>query len=209
MKLPLSLLELARSSPKEVKQQMVTPRTWYPKPGYFGYLKYAIYRFHKYGLTNAKLFLEEKLDDKFKNNKRIAQTIEDFEWYIDEYEKKVKQNWISIETQTNFMVPIPPSINQDFRCTGRIDRLDMVPTGGYSAWVFRQNEPDGWFNELRMPLIQLAIGHMLDIQPNQLYVGIYSFEERFVQAKTFTSDELKASFMEFANVIRSLESTNP
>ena len=197
-KLKLSELEEARRNPTEFRANIGKPKghgTW----GYFNALREAIRQFHKSG-DNASAghsYLEEKLDS-FANHRKSLNTVNQFAWYIEEYKK---QGWIAREMYRVITVPIN---NDDIQvhCTGEICRLDLILTGGYGVWQFRSKGPDGWRNELRMPIIQGVTAKLLGVPPSEIMIGIVSFEERCIDTYIYSNDKINAAFDEFTNLVK-------
>lgn len=200
IKLKLSELEEARRNPSEYRDNIGKPRgrgTW----GYFNALREAIRQFHKSG-DNASVghsYLEEKLDN-FSNHRKSLDTVNQFAWYIEEY--KIR-GWIARETYRVITVPID---NDDIpvHCTGEICRLDLILTGGYGVWQFRSKSPDGWRNELRMPIIQGVTAKLLGVSTSEIMIGMVSFEERYIDTHSYSIEEINAAFKEFTDLTKFL-----
>lgn len=54
---------------------------------------------------------------------------------------------------------------------GEISRIDMIPTG-YRAVLLMARAPARWKQELRMPLIQLAVANRYDRPPGDVRVAV-------------------------------------
>jgi len=200
IKLKLSELEEARRDPVKYRSNIGKPRghaAW----GYFNALREAIRQYHKSG-DNASAghsYLEEKLDN-FSNHRKSLDTVNQLAWYIEEYKK---HGWIARETYRVITVPINNDEIQ-VRCTGEICRLDLILSGGYGVWQFRSKNPEGWKNELRMPIIQGVTAQLLGVSPAEIMMGTVSFEERYIDTCSFSSEEIDSAFHEFINLLRFL-----
>jgi hypothetical protein len=199
-RLPLSQLEEARQNPVAYRRKIGNPsgpRKW----GYINALREAIRQFHKMGDNGQAgyTYLEDKLD-RFKNERKSLDTVNQLAWYIEDYWNR---GWFTTETYHNISVPLE-GIGIQVRCTGEISRLDIVPSGGYAAWLFRSREPEGWKKELRMPIIQDIAAGLFGVPSSEMRVGIISFKERYADFHNFGSWEIAKAYSEFDTLIKIL-----
>lgn len=190
-RLPFQDLDEAIQNPQRYRQKMVSNESqWYPPYSYFKSLKGAIYSFHK---SNDDMgvglnYLEEKLE-RLKNDQRCIETIDQYRWYVEEYRFR---GWYSFRTRLDIQISLPPWMPPDFRCSGRIGRLDIIPDGGYAVWLFRSRDFEGWTNNLSLPLLQKEVSEtILGVPVSKVKVGIYSFEEQFVGDINFSETEIE------------------
>src|SRR5690606_16068933 len=120
---------------------------------------------------------------RFNSTRRQAETLERFDWYIDEYSRR---DWPTFGTRMRIQVSLPNWAPEDLRCSGEIPRVDIVPGGGYAAWLMKSHEPPAWEQQLQMPLIQGTIAQLLKAPAEEVQVGIYSFQERFAASRIYT-----------------------
>ena len=155
---------------------------------YYTVLKNAIFKFHSSdnNLSVGLDYLIEKLDD-FKNNSRRHDTIEQFDWYIQDYQNNIL---ITFSCRYNIVIRPSTSSNSNLEWSGQISRLDIRPDSGYKAWLFRRNGPEGWFDELRMPLIQSELSNSLKVPLTEISIGIFSFQERFNDYRCYSAQNV-------------------
>lgn len=200
-RLPLGDLETALMDPKAYRTRLDRGRDSGFGPSYFGCLRIALLRYHESkDIVAAKRYLEESLD-RFKNIWRRAETLEQFEWYVEEH---VGRGWPTFKTRLRIRVPLPEWITADLYCSGEIPRVDLVPAGGYAAWLFRSREQKGWEQELQMPLIQDTLAKLLKVPVEEVQVGLYSFEERFVASHIYSYREIERSHRALTNLLRGM-----
>jgi hypothetical protein len=163
-------------------------------------LRDAVARFHKEGLARSRRYLERRLRG-FKNDDRKEATLDKFLWYTDECTTRA---WPTFQTRMNVEVRIP-RMPPDLICTGQIARVDLVPEGGYAAWLLRNATSEGWADELRVPLIQSALATaVLNVDISEVSVGVYGFEDRQVRVRCFTSAEIESAERELDVLLRAL-----
>lgn len=186
----LSDLEEALSNPVEYlhKQAGGDRPAFIPRKSYYTALKNAIFKFHNTGdnPTEGQGYLIEKLAD-FKDDDRIQDTMGQFDWYIQDYRSS---NLITFSCRQNIVIRPSTLPSPNLEWSGQISRLDIRPGGGYAAWLFRSNNPEGWCNELRMPLIQSKLSDSLNMPLTEISIGIYSFQERFVDHRCYSAQNV-------------------
>lgn len=203
LRLPLRELEDALKNPIVYRRKMEETSNGEFWPSYFGALRDATGKYHKWNgdAVRAIAYLEKRLE-RFSDQKRRADTIDHFMWYVDEYSNR---GWPMFQTRLNVEVSLPVWAPANLICSGQVSRLDIVPTGGYAAWLMRIREPEGWFNELRMPLLQGALAcNVLQVPVNEISIGIYSFEERFVALRCFTQSEISQAHAILGDLFRQM-----
>lgn len=93
------------------------------------------------------------------------------------------------------------SLGSDIELGGRIERLDLVPAGGYAAWLFQvRPRPRRWQGYLRMPLIQKAVADSLGTRVDMVSVGMYWFEPEEYSARIFRASEVTGAVQEAQRV---------
>jgi hypothetical protein len=87
-------------------------------------------------------------------------------------------------------------------CSGQLGRLDLVPAGGYVAWLFRKGELGDWERELRMPLIQgIVSDSLLRVPASEVQVGVYAIAAKEVALRTFADSEIKDARSELDHLV--------
>jgi hypothetical protein len=188
-RIPLGEIEQALADPHKYRLLLDHPGPRFFPPSYFAALRDAVFAFHKPGATfpDATSHLEERLDG-FKDHRRSQEMVEQFAWYVDDF---AKSGLVNFETRLNIRLSLPPWTPPDLICSGQVARVDIVPSGGYAAWVFRAKEPGGWSDLLQMPLIQRALASsVLGAPSGEFSVGVISFRERFVESCTYSEEQI-------------------
>ena len=203
-RIPFQDLDEAIDNPQGYRQRMLANESqWYPPYSYFKSLVGAIYSFHRSNDDNnmGLDYLEEKLE-RLKNEQRCIDTIDQYRWYLEEYNSR---GWHSFRTRLDIGISLPPWMPPDFRCSGRLGRLDLIPTEGYAIWLFRPRGYERWENELCMPLIQKEVSEtVLGVHISKVRIGIYSFEERFVDDRSYSESEIITSEEKFIKLLSDL-----
>lgn len=200
-RLPLGDLESALKDPKAYRKKIDTPRSPGFGQSYFGYLRIALLKYHNSkDIVDARRYLEERLD-RFKSAYRQSETLEQFDWYIDEYSRR---GWPTFGTRLRIQVSLPNWVPADLRCSGEIPRIDIVSGGGYATWLMKSHEPAEWEQQLQMPLIQGTVAKLLKVPTEEVRVGIYSFHERTVTSHIYTYQEIEQSHSALASLLREM-----
>jgi hypothetical protein len=202
-RLPLSDLQQALANPGKYRHDMDHPEKRFFSPSYFNALRDAIFTFHKSGgsLPTVMDYLENRLD-KFKNRHRCEEIIDQCEWYVSDF---FQRGLVNIQTRLPIYVHLPLWVPPDLICSGQIARVDLVPTGGYAAWMFRARDPIGWADQLQMPLIQDTLAKTVFGAPlSEVSLGIVSFEERLVDYRTYSEEEIRLAQQTLEALLHSL-----
>jgi hypothetical protein len=178
--------------------------------GGFGYtyasaLRNAIYRYHSTTDRNdAAEYLEESIQNstKLRSAQRRAETIDQLDWYIEQH---TALGWPTFDTRVRISVPVPARAADSLTCTCEVGRIDMVPTGGYAAWLLASTVGPDWRNELRMPLLQGTLADVtLAVPSNEIQVGIYDLSARAVLSTTFAENVILAARRRFNRLVSDL-----
>jgi hypothetical protein len=202
-RIPLRELEEARANPAAYRRKLLTPTTTQFRASYFGTIRDAISRYHRTNI-DAQLaceYLERRLRS-FSNPRRCEEMMEQFEWYISEVEGR---GWPTFLVRPNVSVPLTTRGNTPLSCSGQLGRLDLVPTGGYVAWLFKADDLGSWERELRMPLIQETVaGTLLRVPTSEVQVGVYAFSVKQVALRTFADREIQEARRELDRLVRAM-----
>lgn len=198
----LSDLERAARDPAGFRAGMDAPSRSEYRYGYFNLLRDTIRRFHDNGGDEyqARMYLESGLT-RFKDADKKLRTMRQFEWYIQEYRSS---GFVAVEVMGRVEARLPEWAPQDLVCSGEITRLDMIPGGGLAGWLFRNNDISGWDQELRMPLIQEALALEVGRDVEDVMVGVYGFQQRLVDQRTFFQGEVRSAHRRFEGLLRQL-----
>jgi hypothetical protein len=201
LRIPIREIEEALRNPSAYRQKLLLSATVSYGPTYFGALRDAILQFHKTNgnIVQARAYLRVRLD-RFLDRMRCAETMDQFEWYTDEYQNR---GWPTFETRLRIVISLPPRVRPYLFCSGEVSRVDLVPVGGYAAWLTRSRGAKDWARELRMPLVQQALAQgPLGVPPNEVMIGIYSFEEQFTDLRRYSQAEIDQANSELDNLLR-------
>lgn len=189
IRLPLGDLEVARRNPVEYRRRLATPQPSAFCPSYFSAVRDAVFRFHRSGgnFLEAREYLTDRLAG-FRDMNRRAEMAEQYEWYVEEY---IARGVLTFETRLRLVIPPPNRDAGEIMLSGEVSRIDMKPSGGYAAWLFRSREHANWTAEMRMPLIQDQLTtSVLNAGPGEVTIGLYSFEERYVDERCYSPQEI-------------------
>ncbi len=200
-RISLTELEELRRDPAAYKKKRDTGAGYRPGKSVFQTLKRAIYTYHKDESALAAMnYLEDGLEA-FKNRTPCEKAVEDLQWYIDEHRKL---GWPTALRKYNISIPLSTRFADSLIVTGEINRIDMHPNGAYAAWLFSKRDAGNWLNELRMPIIQNAVGVELGAPPSAIHVGVYCFEDRTVNIHNFSNQEIRRAHSELEDLFRIL-----
>jgi hypothetical protein len=190
VRLSLSDLEEAIKNPIAYREKLTQGGTsrFFPPKSYFTVLRNALFKFHSSdnNLAEGQDYLIAKLAG-FKDDSRKQDTIDQFNWYIQDYSGS---NLLTFSCRQNVVIRPGTSAISSLEWSGQVSRLDIRPVGGYAAWLFRNKSPEGWFNELRMPLIQNELSNCLNMPLTEISIGIYSFQERFIDFRCYSAQNV-------------------
>lgn len=201
-RLPLGDLEEARRDPGAYRRKLDAAEQKRFGNTYIGALRNAIYRYHRtQDADDAGRYLEDRLAA-FGSARRNAETLDQLDWYIDDI---TRRGWPAFQTGLRVAVPLPPEISPDLTCTGQVDRVDVVPSGGYAAWLFRSKAGTGWADELRMPILQHVLANqILNVPLDEIRVGIYAFQDQWADSRCYSEAEAEAAYGGFENLLARL-----
>ena len=190
-----------RISFRELNEAIIHPRLFRrklrgpqgPAPffrySYYNVLVNSIFHFHNYfnDPNEGEDYLIEKLNA-FKNDQRKEYIVDQFKWYVGDY---LGKNITTFEVRQNIRILPEIPLKTDVTISGQISRIDIVPAGGYLAWVFRNRDSSGWVSEFSMPLIQYELANrILKVPNNEITIGIYNFTERVIEQHCYSEQEL-------------------
>ena len=172
---------------------------------YASALRHAIYRYHNsMDRDDAVEYLEATIQNsqKLKSTHRRAETVDQLDWYIDQHTALA---WPTFDTRVRVRIPVPLRARASLICTGEVGRIDMVPAGGYAAWLFASNVSAAWQNELRFPLLQGVLAdETLAVPSDEIRVGLYDFSSRAVHSATYGAKDIASARGRFARLVTAL-----
>ena len=176
----------------------------------FGYtyasaLRNAIYRYHSTrNRVDAARYLEESIQNskKLRSAQRRAETLDQLDWYIEHH---AALGWPTFDTRVRIAIPIPARAADSLKCSGEVGRIDMIPNGGYAAWLFASSVSPDWRDELRMPLLQGTLASItLAVPVSEIRVGIYDFATRNVLSAIYSDSAIRAAKRRFGRLVSDL-----
>ena len=202
-RIPFSDFNTAMRNPSAYRRRMEQGDRGFFRQTYTMVLREAIFRYHKNGenIEDAQQYLEERLNS-FANEKRRNDTIDQFHWYIGEF---ISQGWPVFQTRLNIRIPLPTWTPEDLYSSGQISRIDLVPEGGYAAWLMRKREEQNWQDELQMPLIQKTLADCtLQVPLREISVGVICFEDRTIDSHCYIEEDVRKAEEDLEHLLRNL-----
>jgi hypothetical protein len=187
-----------RISHTQLESCLASPRTWYrtslaaeSHPYLMGYervLRLSIFHFHKSTGPAAHDYMTKMIRrHALKNVSRINE----IEASLDRYIRwataeglKVADTKVNIVHQIGFL-----------ELRGEIGRVD-VTSKGYRA-VLLGKAPDAWEQQLRMPLIQIAIASMYGRPQEKMEVGFQQLDASKLATKLYSDDQIQRAQRKF------------
>lgn len=194
-RLPLGDLEEARRDPRAYRNKLDAPAEKRFGNTYVGALRQAIFRYHRVReREEAMRYLQNRLlHPRLKNSRRKSETLDQLDWYIDEF---TGRGWPMFQTGLRVTVPLSLEFPPDLICSGEVSRVDVVPTGGYAAWMFRSRAGSAWSDELQMPILQhILASRILGVPLSEIRIGIYAFQEQRVDSVCYSQAEIEEAWM--------------
>lgn len=187
-----------RISHTMIESCLANPRQWYTstssaashpyKMSYSRALQLAILQYHRVSLRVAQQYLDNLIKKHhFKDVRRVTKMESDLLSYI---------RWATSERvkMVDFKVNISlPSGFLELR--GEIGRVDITATG-YRAVLFGRPAAN-WQQQLRMPLIQVAIGQMYGRPTEDVAVGFQELDGSNLQTIIFTAAQTTSAQRRF------------
>jgi hypothetical protein len=200
-KIPLRDLEGARRDPGSYRARLDSPTTSGPRFGYFAALRLAAIRFHKVNSLSETLEYHAALTDRFADRRRVLADTSDLEWYVEHWNDPPGTPFA---LKRRIRAPVGEVFKDEVVCSGEVPRLDLVPSGGYRAWLFRPRQVSDWKEELQMPLIQLAVAAEMGVPPVDVSVGVYSFALRRFETTSFSVERRRAARVQLQTLLMTL-----
>jgi hypothetical protein len=199
MKISHAQLESFRANPSAFVAGQ-NPRT-FSGPSMFRMWQYALKKVHSENFDIAAEYLHDTIVSNFKVNERNAERmdnlIEDLQRYADAFESL---GHVAIEV----LKPMNFVVNSKLIITGEITRLDLIPAGGYAAFVLSREEGEDWRRQIRFPLIQAHYARKLNCSLNEISVGVYSVPDRKHELQRFSALRVSAAQNEIIRLAKRL-----
>jgi hypothetical protein len=200
-KISLTELEEVRRDPLAYRRKKDSGTGFRGRNTIFQTLKRAIYEYHKETNALAAMdYLENGLES-FRDRSKCEKAVEDLQWYIAEHQKL---GWVTALRKQNISIRLSTQFADSLKITGEINRIDFHPNGAYAAWLFSRGSAGNWREELRMPIIQNAVGVEMGAPPELVHVGIYCFEDHTVNIHNFTNQDIRRAHFELEDLFRKM-----
>lgn len=199
MKLSHRQLEACQRDPRGWLRAQESDR--FVRRGYDGYTKLGIFRFHRdEDPDGARDHLRGLLErcGYLTNERRQSRALEKLDDYIDWIRT---ENVSVVEGRVNLEFPV----NGDLLISGRVERVDVV-TGGYRAVLLGDYRAD-WQQQLRMPLLQMAVAHHYWVPVEDVLVGVQKVDGSELEVVSFSKperDQARADVLRLADQLRAL-----
>jgi hypothetical protein len=192
MKISHLELEGCRQSPRAWAQRKLDAVSTGRNYGYKQALVNAISTLHKYKDPKTAINkLEALIEKHFVNENKISAIRRNLNAYIVWF-----KNSGVIDADSNIRLNYPS--NSQWRLGGLISRLDIMPDG-YRAVLLGPYREE-WFEELRMPLIQLAIGEKYGRPTNEISVAVQELDGSGLKQRKFSDKSLMSAQAEFSSL---------
>lgn len=180
-------LEDCLQDPGSWAAAQLQPGSAFTRTGFNGAVKIAANHFTKTGDAAASAAKLNQLFTSFelKNSSRRRQAHDQLASYIRWFTDSgvtVASGW------TNISLPL----GNDLQLGGRISRLDVVP-GGYRGVLLETPIPADWRDQLRMPLIQLALSELFGRPVETISIGIQDINGDGLAAISFSAETVEGA----------------
>jgi hypothetical protein len=202
MRIPLDRLEDIYSNPDAfIAEEEEEEEEKHIRPGRHSFMQNALLKWHKGGIS-ADEARQEMIGkcEKFKNQGELKRTIRKFDRYVQDYE--------ALDTNTRFTrlavkVPLPKDVDRRFEIESQVRRLDKNSDGTYTAWLFYKERTNQHKN-IHLPLLQSAVASRLNLDLNEIKIGIYCFADGSESILQFSQTEVDAARVELQLLLTKL-----
>ena len=199
MRISHSELEACRTNPAEWAANKLRPRRFI-RAGYNHVTRLAIYKYHQANDSTAAVLHLRSLLDRF-NLSNIARG-EDCERDLESYIDWAESGTLIVAARK---VRVSLDIGTGWTLGGEISRVDLLPeTGGYRGILLHANTL-GWQEQLRMPLLQRALGGTFRRNEAEFQIGVQSLDGRELETNIFSKVEIDRAETAARELARVLE----
>lgn len=197
MKIRHSELEVCRKN----------PAAWFASAGSgfatFGYktaIKLAIFYYHR---TASHKAAQEKLEEYLQNFVDAQRK----QWARDTLDNYVvafgKSDWLVADTKLRLWLELGHTVVM----SGEMSRIDIHPQSGrYQALLLSADIDGGWTNELRWPLMQLAVSEKYSRAVEEVSVGLQTLDGATIDTKCFSKSKISKCMSEAADLAETINS---
>ena len=159
--------------------------------------QYALKKVHSDNVDTAAGHLHDTILSNFKVNNHNEQRMDELIDALYEYASAFESlGHVAVEV----LKPMNLAINPKLTISGEITRLDLIPTGGYAAFVLSRDAGEDWRRQIRFPLIQAHYAKKLNCSLNEIAVGIYSVPDGTHELRRFSALRVSAAQTEIARL---------
>jgi hypothetical protein len=196
MKISHTQLETCLKGPRAWLQAKLAAPSQYFSIGYNRALLFGIYNFHKTKqATIARQYLSDLIQSRgFKDLARIEEIELAFESYV---------HWCEAENVAVADSRVLVRLDSGYlSLVGEVSRVDVAPDS-YRAVLLGPFQPN-WRNELRMPLLQKAIGEKFSRPISEVSVGVQQLDGSDLQVHSYSRARLAKAEMGFKKLSHKL-----
>lgn len=192
-------LAVCKRDPVSWVAQKVNPSGSGPRAGYNAYLKNGIRRLHRGATleeaTAAMLAaIERNVHLKSAARKQdVADQLGSYYAWYSEKQPAVAESFFNIRY----------SATQFLTLSGQIDRVDVTETG-HRGILLGLYDP-AWEDELRMPLLQVAIAQRFGIYDGDTSIGVQHLDGTGLLTRQYTDQEVSSAVSEFRRLAQQVE----
>jgi hypothetical protein len=191
-------LEEFRVSPKAFVSRQ---RPNFPGPSMFRMWQYALKRVHSENVDKAVEYLHDTILSNFKvndrNERRLDELVDGLYRYATAF---TSLGNVAVEV----LKPITFVVGPKLIIGGEITRVDLVPSGGYAAFVLSRKQGEDWRGQIRFPLIQAHFAAKLNCPLKDVAVGVYSVPNGVHELHRFSTPRVSAAQAEIADLAKRL-----
>jgi len=195
MKISHTRLEDARRNPGQFISNAKNPGKFFGTT-HFGYLKAAVARYHKQGLSIALRYLEDSFSKRKYTPKSLAKYRDLLLLYTSRFEHSGED---FVKTKDKIHMDIGSGV----QIVGEVGRISLIG-GEYNVLVFERLMPSDFATQLRMPLLQDYYAAFTRSPLRQVHVGVYVFEQGISQTKCFAEKDVAKAKAEATVLARRL-----
>jgi hypothetical protein len=204
MRISLDEIEEIRLDPDAYREAVEAGQECYRRTGRHAVMQNALVKLHRSELTAAEArdVIITKCKERFKDNSGLSPLLRRYDQYVASY------NALNTETPlagTLVSVLMPSGVDPRFKITGTVRRMDRHKDGTYTAWLFERSLAD-WQTQLKLPLIADALVAKLNLNYEDLEIGIYCFQDSSSQTFSFTEVQIESAQSELASLLMNLSS---
>jgi hypothetical protein len=163
--------------------------------------QYALKRVHSESVDAAAEYLRETVLSNFKVNERN-------EGRLDELVDRLYEYATAFTSLGNVVVevlkPMNIVVNPKLTISGEVTRLDLIPTGGYAAFLLSREQGEDWRTQIRFPLMQAHFAKKLNCSLEDVAVGIYSVPDGTHELQRFSALRVNAAQTEITTLAERL-----